>query len=448
MTTGPISPTSTSFEAMLEDLLAYAQTKPNGASWQDFFNTSDGQIVAEWIAGLGTFRAYQEFMRMRENNLDLAQLETSVFNLAFAKGLLIPPAQGAEITLNITTSALRSIDAGDYVANVGKYEVYSLESKTVNGNATLRCVVGHLEEFTQTVPGLKKNQAFRYDVTNRYIASQLERWTADGEEVRLSADMDYTNSVTNDFVLRRTLPGSIRIYTGNGTLGWLVPNATTIVYKVLTYAQDITQSLLETPRMLFACLLNSHAVSLAPSFDPDKETVREIARYYPPDGRIVTDNDYAAQIRRSFGGVLEDVFSYNTDPDQHVYLLKTNDFGTGAQESDYVARITRLVDSKRAQGMPVYYHYLARAEGKIFGTSLKIPVTQYTNELVDAANAYLAAKCFKFMRKGVTISTANLATELSAKYGVQFYANATDTLTLGQTDFLKSFFINVTSFLE
>ena len=444
---GMINPTSLSFEQILDDLLHHAKDKPDGLSWQDWLNSSDGTIVAEWIAGLATFRAYHEMMRIRESQLDHAQIASSVFNLAFNKGLLVPPAMAAEMLLTITVPQQRSIDRGDFIAVIGDYECYSLDSKTVEGpNQQVRVVVGHQRSWAQIVPGLKQFQTFRYISTDPFFAQQLEEFLVDGQPINLLSDPDYLNERSNNFLLRRVMPNQSRVYIGNNIIGWYNPVATNLEYRVLTYAEDVLDSLAGAPRLLIDGTIDAYAVTLQPSFDPDKEEIREIARFYPVDGRIVTDSDYGVIIRKNFGGILDDVYSFNTDPDQHVHILKNANFGTGAQEEEYLSRIGALVNSKRGLGMNVLYTLHEKETGLSFTTALRIPKESYTNELVEEVNKYLATSLYRFMREERTYTTIGLAVELSAKFNVRFYPNADHTLTVQPTDFFKSFYVSISSF--
>lgn len=444
---GIISPTSLSFEQILEDLLVHAKNKPDGMAWQDWLKSSDGTIVAEWIAGLGTFRAYHEMMRIRESQLDHAQLPSSVFNLAFNKGLLVPPARAPELEIEVSVPAQKSIDYGDLIGMVGDYEMYSLDAKTIEGqNQPLRVVIGRQQEWSQNVPGLKKFQTFKYTANEPFFAQQLEQFLVDGAPIQLLSDPDYLNERSNDFLLRRVMPNQSRVYIGNNVIGWYQQNVTNVTYRVLTYDRDILTSLMQTPRLSIDGILNAYNVVLQPSFDPDKEEVREIARYYPIDGRIVADPDYGVVIRKNFGGIVEDVYAFNTDPDQQVHLLKSDNFGTGTQEAEYLRLITQLVNSKRALGMHVVYHLHPKSDGKAYTTHLMIAKDDYTNELVESVNSYLRERLYTFMRSEQTFTTVKVAVDLSAKFNVRFYPNANDTLTMAETDFFQSFYVNVSSF--
>lgn len=419
----PINLDSLSFETILGDLKAWLDSKPDGAAWKDFYDSSDGTIIAEWMAGLATFRAYQELVRVRESQIDNAQLTSSVYELAFNRGLMIPPGTAPEMLLTIEETTTVSVDYGDYVGTCGSYELYSLEAKTLNpGSNTLRVVAGHLNEFTQQISSLPKFKTFQFTTKDVFLAVQLERFTANTLEISLQSDPNYLAEIKNNFLLRRTLPGLIKIYVGNGVLGWYQSNTSAIQYRVLSYAEDVMTTLSSlAPTLLIQGLLTERVVDVAPTYASTKEDIRSVARFYPLDGRIVTDVDYEVMINKYYGGLVYDVYSYNNDPRQQIYLLKRPAFDSGAGGSSAnLAEIRARIDSKRTLGMPVDYHLVEETQGLVFTPTMRVPLSAYTNELASQVSKYLAVKCFKFLRESRAYTAVDLATELSAKFSVQF----------------------------
>lgn len=438
----PISLESLSFETILSDLRAWIKSKPEGAAWQDFYDSSDGTIIAEWIAGLATFRAYQELIRVRESQLDSAQLPTSIYNLAFNRGLLVPPGKAPELllTLDLPENAMLSVDTDDYVGMVGPYDLYSLESKTMSGGRnTLKVVVGRLNEFEQQISSMPKFKLFEFVTPDPYLAVQMERFIANTDEVLLQSDPNFLKEVKNDFLLRRTLPGIARIYVGNGVLGWYRSNVTRIQYRVLTYADDITQILASAqPTVSIDALLVSYEVTKTPTFAPEKEDIRAIARFYPLDGRIVTDADYEAVILKFFGGIVHDVYSYNTDPQQQIHIIKRPSFDMNNGEVHNLREIKNIIDSKRALGMQTIYHLYSESQGIAFSPVMKIQLADYTNQLVAQVNKYLADKCFKFLRETKTMTATDLAIELSAEFSIEFKpTNPTASVSITPMSFFQ-----------
>lgn len=327
----PINLSSLSFESILSDLKRWLDSKPDGAGWRDFYDSSDGTIIAEWIAGLASFRAYQELVRIRESQLDTAQLPSSVYNLAFNRGLMIPPGTAPELILTIDEADTVSVDYGDLVGLLGAYETYSLESKTLNpGTNQLRVVVGHRNDFIESITSLPKFKTFEFKTRDLFTATQMERLIANTQEILLQSDPNYLQEVKNDFLLRRTLPGVVRVYIGNGVLGWHRSNVSSIQYQVLSYAADIMSVLISAkPVLSISGFLISSVLDVAPTYAPAKEDIRSVARYYPLDGRIVTDTDYEVAINKYYGGLVHDVYSFNSDPVQHVYIIKRPSFDEG-----------------------------------------------------------------------------------------------------------------------
>lgn len=443
----PLNPKSISFEATKNDLVQWALNKPSGVAWGDWFDTDDGTIIAEWIAGLAVFRKIAETMRIREASLDYAQLESSIYELAFNRGLLVSPAAAPvlELTLRVPPGAAVSVNPADLVGTQGNYELYSLEGKTLRPEDTLRVAVGHLNTFRPTFSTLERFRMFEVPLKDRFVARELESFVAGGRTVPLVAEPSNVGGFSNTFLLRRAVPSSVRIYVGNGVMGWYDPTVASIVYTCLSYGRDVATSLSYTPQVAIGAKLTDFAQAQAPSFDPDKETLRAIARYYPIDGRIVQDGDYESVIRNYYGGVLHDVYSYNTDPEQQVELLPNPAFGFATpQAAQQIAGITALVDGKRALGMPVRYRVLDPASGRSMALHFVVPASQYSYALQLQVNDLLKLQLFRFAREPALLSAVNFATQLSARFGVQFRPlDPTVTLQLGPADFLSALSIGV-----
>lgn len=447
-----IQQASLSFESILNDLVTWAQAKPNGASWLDWYESSDGQIIAEWISGLATFRAFHDALSVRESQLDNAQIPSSVYNLAFNKGLLLPPAMAPEISWNITTPSIMSFSIGDFVGTLGTYDCFSLEDKTINGTDTLLIVVGRQNTFSQAVSGLQAFQTFSYTTTDDYFASQLETFAVDSVAIPMLTDVDYLHSEATNFVLRRTMPSQSRVYVGNGIVGWLPTGgaAQNVTYTALSYSdQDMSTALAGVPVPIQSSItVNSSTIMNQPSDIPGIEYVRQMAVYYPVDGRCVTDSDYDVIITKNFGGYITDIYCWNSNPEEQVYILKNSNFGADGspQETQVLGDITALVDSKRALGMEVLYNLKDPEAGLIFVTAMKIPEAQYSDTLINNINSYLNSLTFQFQRVPVTITTETLAIQLSAQFAVPIYPNATDTVSALATDFFAQMAITCTSF--
>lgn len=443
----PIQNTSISFEAIKQNLMDWVKNKPDGYAWSDWFDTNDGTIIAEWIAGLAVFSKVSDTMLMRENSLDFAQLDSSVFELAFDRGLLVSPAAAPVLTLSLTTplGSQVLISPGDLIGTQGNYELYSLEGKTLGLVDTLDVAVGHMNVYTPGFSTLGQFATFEVPTQDKYIAAQLETFSADGQSITLLSEPDNVGGFNNGFLLRRVLPGQVRIYVGNGVMGWWSPSVRSITYSCLSYGNDILASGNYTPTISINAQLTAFVQTQAPSFDPDAETIRAIARYYPMDGKIVRDEHYSAVIRKYFGGVLYDAVALNTDPDEVVYLLPNPNFGFGTpQGTSLLNQISALVDSKRMLNIQVLYNVLDPAAGQVLSMVLTVPKKAYSYELQTQINQLTAAQVNQFARSITTLSASGIANQLSARFGVTFTpTDPTVSLTLKPTDFLQSFSVGL-----
>ena len=255
---------------------------------------------------------------------------------------------------------------------------------------------------------------------------------------RSDFDQDTGRYSSNSYLLRRTLPGVVRIYSGNGALGWK-PDASEITYRVLTYGANVVSSLRDTPSLVLNgdVQVNSFEISKLPNFDPDKENVRATARFYPKDGNIIHDRHYEASIRGSSPvvGRVDDVYAINIDPIEDVYILTREELTT-QDKTD----VERFVDQRRGMGIPVRYTYISRSDGVSFDARYRIARNQLNDDLRSRVQTYLDTRRFKFCRENKTLSIVELGLELSATFGVQFNpVDVSYSVSLGPKDFFRLF---------
>ena len=369
MSNNVINPSSISFESILADLTAYVKSKPESSRWLDFLEGSAGQIVLELIAGLGVFRAYNELAKRLESYLDFARLQSSVYELAFDRGFLVPPAEAPELLLNVTPNSLITLNDGDLIGTLQDYSVFSIggtQILTAGVSQTITCVVGNFEDRTLTLATNAQFSTvevnFATDATPRKnLARQLEQLKFGSQVLFLIDDITQISErgafsgTTPIYVIRRALPSEAKLYIGNGTLGWFDETATSIEYKTLTFDDDIQSKLSNNVTLTIDATLNSQTILSRGSILLSTESVRGLAKFYPIDGRVVQNGDYERVILKYYGSggldVVEDVFAWNTDPDEQVYLLTTSAFGTRDLDN-----ITTLINSRIAQGIQVFYH--------------------------------------------------------------------------------------------
>lgn len=451
-----------SFEEIFNDLKEYAESKPTTQTWQDYLASGAGTTLLELIAGLGAYHAFIQLEKRRESNIDTAMLESSILELAFNRGLMVAPSDTMEMTISITANEDTSIEVNQKVAEGEKFSCYSLEAKSINAGdtKTLKCACGNQKIFTEHVQGMEPFTTFNFLTTDKYIASdasngtKTEILTIDSNVINLLSDLNYLQSYGNDFVLRRVIPNEVKIYIGNGTLGWYSEQVNFLSYTCLTYDDnsfentDITPALekpgsTSTNPQYYSIDIISYVIDLLPVYGMDKEEVRKTAIYYPIDGRIVTNSDYENVIIKYYGGVLLDVLSYNLDHDQEVVLLKDDNFLASS-----LLGITNLVDLKRGAGINVIYIEKSKTDGVVIDCSFKLTQDDYYEGILTSVTEFLGTKLFEFMRgyEDTVITTTTLAIELSSYFGKEFYPNDSNTTTLTKSDFIQQFNIEVLSY--
>lgn len=436
-----IDPTSIGFETIKADLEDWVKSKPDGATWKDFYDSSVGTTIIELVAGLAAFNAFHEMVKIRESQLDSARFRTSVVEQAFDRGLFLCPTDSAELILTVKPRPgdTLSVVQGELVGTLDDYDLFSLDTKTWSVQDTLRVVVGHLNEFTVDLSGMEPFRRLSFTLQDYYAATQLEHFSVDGVELLLMSDLNYLTTIRNDFLLRRLLEWEIRVYFGNGILGYYNENAVSCTYKCLSYGDDLATRLGNSPSLNFDCEIISQEI-IQPHYGMTTDEIRGMATFYPLDGRIVTDKDYEVVIMKYFGGLLRDVYSFNTDPDQQIYLIVEDVFN----DSNLNDLRNHVVNIKRAMGMRTYYYVKHLYDGVQITTSFKVKDTEFDVGLSNRIKAYLDTKLFKFLRVGFVIRTIDLAVELSANLGVNLYPGDSNETTLTPIDFIKAISFTLT----
>ena len=453
-----INPGSVSFSEIRQRMIEYGFDGP----WRDWLESSDTMVIVEWLAGMGAFLQYSNFARRRETSLEHAQLESSIYELAVQRGYLVPPVTAAEMSMTILSNDELNIGIGDLVGLLGNYNLYSLKSYEISANVEteITCVIGDLETFFRQVNVGRDFVTYSFETEHRYIGIQLEEFRAGTLVGSLTDDDVYVEGVlvdlesiprsdfdqdtgrySSNYLLRRTMSGVVRIYSGNGALGWKSENASAISYRVLTYGANVASSLNDTPSLSLAgdVIINNFEISKLPNFDPDKENVRATARYYPKDGNIIHDRHYESSIRGSSPvvGRVDDVYAVNIDPIEDVYIL-TRETLTTQDKVD----LENFVDQRRGLGIPVQYTYLSRSDGVIFNARYRILRNQLNDDLRNRVQFYLDNKRFKFCRENKTLSSIELGLELSANFGIQFIpVDESYAVSLGPRDFFRLFLL-------
>jgi hypothetical protein len=436
-----INNTSLSYDQIKQDLMNYIRKKPDNARWLDFLESSTGQTIIELMAGLGAYESYQNLMVVRESFLDTAQQLSNIIEAAFDRGLFLNPSQSYTLQLHLQADDI-FIEKGEEIGSLADYSVYAMESKQIVGTGFIKVVVGRKQVFSQTLSGLQPYKTYRFLTTYKYPAFEIEELRLDEDLIiNLQSDLNYLKFEYNDFVLRRVLPGEVRIYTGNGILGYTNDFSTRLTYTVTSYGDDIKTKYNEDINLnIEATILNREVVTY-PSFSMQKEEIRVTGIYYPLDGRIVQDQDYESAIIKYFGGVILDCVSYNTDPDQQVYIL----FNDSANIEYYLEQIGILVNKKKAMGIQVFLHPLSLSNGITFDCGFYVESKYYSEKLYqDVLKFFIDYKIlYKIQREDYILTEYDLAIELTNRFDIPFYCkNVNNQITIPQNNFLNK--INMT----
>ena len=436
-----IKPDSISQPQIFDNLKADVLSRD--VSWRDWLESSTGQIIIRLLSGLGAYCRYSLEMSRLENSLEFARHMRSIVEHAFNRGLLLNPVNAAELRFKFMNEGSPVvIKRGDIIGALNKYDIISLDTKSIGADETeIRCIVGKLEVIDKYITNLKPFTEFVFFTQHKLVASQYEIFSTNGLEIEMRSDVNYLSSIYNDFVLRRTVPNEINIYLGNGLLGWYDKDATNFKYTCVSYDEDVNTHLKDQPTIYHN--FKEISVERIPAETGLSEAeIKKIATYYPMDGRLVTDRDYEASIYKYFGGKLLDVHTYNSDPDEEIYLLVDDNY-----VDEDLNSIKSMVNNKRGLGIKVNYHVYSKDDGLEFSPKFKIKAVDYNTEIDNKILTYLNSLLFQFKKdNAVTITNTGLSVELTNFTCINIYPDGSQSINLDRYNFFKNINFSISTF--
>jgi hypothetical protein len=413
----PVTPQIIDFKALtteqIKNLLdIYAAGKEDADKWADLYDASNFTILKEMLAGTGEFAAFHELVRRRESYLDTAKFLSSIFELAFKNGVYTLPSLTATINVQITNPASGStltIISGDFLGNISvDYEVYAFENKVINigSTETVLCVVGKKTNFQIPYSSIDKLSTIEVLTDFKYPALQLETLTAPSPIGSLSLNTDVyalTQDISNKSVLRRVSDYLVKIYIGQGVLGWwgsgVIGN---LVYEVLSFGDDLGNRLTEDIILNIDGHANiiyvDHTIVTNPIYGINKEYLRRLAIEYPTDTRMVRERDYESILLNMFTGQVLDIYAHYAEKPDNTLILE---YIKGPQYVDVttLANILIEINNRRAQGIKIDHddanNIYETSDGKDF--SITVVVGSYS-EIVTEITAYLNTLLNVFMK--------------------------------------------------
>lgn len=148
-----IDPQEVSFEEIKNDVVEYVQSKPDYASWKDFYESSAGTTLIELIAGFSTYLTYQHIVNRRETYLFHALNRSSKVAISQTLGYSIFRGKNIHLTLTITPNTTRAVTNFDIVGEFNGYDIVSLGDYVLNSGVqtTIDIALGEVKEEIKSV---------------------------------------------------------------------------------------------------------------------------------------------------------------------------------------------------------------------------------------------------------------------------------------------------------
>ena len=200
---------SISVEEIRQDLIDHIQAQPDFLRFKDFYESSAGKILINWIAGYAAYFIYHVVVGRREAYLTYAQNRSS--NLAIAQNLSYSAFRGRNAVVSVLvepTSSPVSLQKYQVIGNVQDQDLIVLDDAIINTGDSVRvnCVVGVLREEELLVDSdIKKPFRFRSSLVSDDI-----RLYQNGSELNFEEELKQL--IQNDHVLISNPFGAVDLY--------------------------------------------------------------------------------------------------------------------------------------------------------------------------------------------------------------------------------------------
>lgn len=426
---------SISFDQIKSNLKTFIQNNYADVL-KDWYRSSTITIAVDLAATIGTYLATKWLFARIEHFRDFCKLESSLIEHSFNRTLLIPPGRAAEVIIVFknTSQETINIDKADVIGVCGEYSVYALDAVSVDFGKTGKVtgVVGNMHIKEEQHAGLQEFSHLEYDKPEELIGIQLEEFVVNGEPVELFSDRSFFDTPGNEILLRRLAYTSIKIYFGNGAIGWWKTGIANTRYRFLSYKKAVNNVIGNLTPLVEMDVISTDWTKASTGLDIEK--IRAISHYYPVDGIIRHDVHYEGVILKYYDPYILDVYSCNSDPMQEVYIIKRPDW----YKDHHTGKIKQLVEHRRGPAIPVRYHLFTVDDGLEFKPIFKIHQAYYSEDLVEKIKKQLKTWCFRFMKDYVTIDSSVLSAFISSELKVPIVSGSEIKLSLKPHQFLKT----------
>jgi hypothetical protein len=296
-----------SFRQQLQNLLSSYN------SWKDLVPGSTGQIILDFIAGVGANNQYAIERAVQEVFMETANADSSVYALARLLGSRIQRKQSSTVTVSLTRTNISSVDSLPPYTQFTIDGKYYVNTSNVTFNSGVSAVSVDLTEG-QVLPSTYTSDGsdFQiYQLGNSFSCSDtLVQVLVNGVEWTKSLIPLWNDTTGLNVYQDTTTPsGQLEIKFGNGINGGRPKNNDVITINQFTVIGNIANN--STTSIPVAITTRSDIVGLTttPIIGGTNELPVDSYKYLAPrlyaaNGRGVTRKDLDAIIR-TYAGVLD-----------------------------------------------------------------------------------------------------------------------------------------------
>ena len=414
---GDIETTRKYFEEYLKDQLGVSK-------YQELVSTQTFRILLHLISIAINYSSLANSVSRRESYIETATSESSLVELVYNYGFILPPLRGRRIWI-------KSASDIKLYTPIGLAEGYDIVPVKYESDGSVMCILGYYQESV-----INLTQPYQRVVLKNKgkFLSDYDMLSEGLSKIKLASDITEQIDNPKTSILRGSGFYQSRLFFGDGCLGYF--RNTTLTYKRISYNEDVNNVDLSSAQFYID---NIEVLKSEPAWvNYNLDTVRTILKYVPLDTRLVREKDFESWLVWKFPQVL----SARCFRKEETSSCCEADLEFILTDNSVLDIIKSEIDKRKLLGLKINYIPYSPTQGDDLVMKFKVKYFNKTN-LQSEVNDYLQSTyAYKLMTEDEVIDSSLVALELSEKFYpavfVPIEAKTCKPTLLNKTGFFKS----------